>query len=139
MHVLEDWADESLYWYEVYLRFALPANAKVWAAAVAKHDAAPIRLTAPLTVPRAMGQALRAQGTGRKSEFTVLRELERHLEAVEGLLGAASYLVGESLTLADISVFAQLYCVGETPEGRRAIDGHESVQKWMARVAALTD
>jgi glutathione S-transferase len=86
VHVLEDWADESLYWFEVYLRFAIASNANKWAAEVAKHDAAPIRLSAPLTVPRAMVKSLEAQGTGRKSLSMVLNELDRQLDAVDGLL-----------------------------------------------------
>lgn len=109
VHVLEDWADESLYWLEVYLRFGIETNAKQWASEVAKHDAAMVRATAPFVVPRAMRQALAAQGTGRKKLAVVVSELDRQLAAIEGLLGAASYLVGESLTLADIAVFAQLW------------------------------
>ncbi len=138
VHILEDWADESLYWYEVYLRFGIPTNAKRWSAEVAKNDIAPIRMTAGLAVPRVLGQTLAAQGLGRKSREVVMREIDRHLDAVEGLLGASSFLVGNSLTLADIAVFAQLSCMRSTPEGRTAIAAHPPVERWMDRVDALT-
>src|SRR4051812_31570057 len=41
-HVLEDWADESLYFYEVLLRFTRPDNARRWVPRLVEHDAAPI-------------------------------------------------------------------------------------------------
>ena len=37
VHVLEDWADESLYFYEMRLRFTFPRNRARWVAALLAH------------------------------------------------------------------------------------------------------
>jgi glutathione S-transferase len=39
---------------------------------------------------------------------TVLEDIHRHLGAIDVLLRETPYLVGESLSLADISVFVRL-------------------------------
>jgi glutathione S-transferase len=137
-HVLEDWADESLYFYEMLLRFMLPHNAKRWIPVLVRADAAPVRAGAPMLVPRTLKKQLEAQGLGRKKLDDVLRDLDRHLDAVDGWLGEGKWLVGDALTLADISVYAQLFCVGGSDEGSRAIGKRQRIGSWMKRVEAAT-
>jgi len=137
-HVLEDWADESLYWYEVYLRFRLPHNARRWVPELTKHDVRPMRAMAPLVVPQVLARTLAAQGLGRKTQAGVLADLERHLEALEGLLTRGPFLVGEQLTLADVAVFAQSFCIQGSDEGARALERRPTVTAWMDRVDQAT-
>jgi glutathione S-transferase len=137
-HVLEDWADESLYFYEMLFRFTRPANARRWVPKLLEHDAAPVRATAGAIVPRVIGRRLAAQGVGLKSLDAAVRDLDRHIEAVDGLLASRPFLVTSALTLADISVFAQLACIRGTEEGEKAIAPRPRVAEWMARVDAAT-
>jgi glutathione S-transferase len=53
---------------------------------------------------------------------TVLEDIHRHLGAIDVLLRETPYLVGESLSLADISVFVRLDCMAQLSEGKTAID-----------------
>jgi len=137
-HVLEDWADESLYFYEMRLRFGTRENAKRWLPVLAAHDAAPFRALAPRILPRIFAWQLRQQGIGRKSTAAVLADLERHLSAVATLLDGREFLVGDALTLADISVFAQLFCIRGSAEGALAIEKEPSVVAWMGRIDEAT-
>jgi glutathione S-transferase len=137
-HVLEDWADESLYFYEMQLRFGTKENAKRWLPVLAAHDAAPFRALSRFILPRVLGAQLRQQGIGRKPIATVLADLERHVRAVASLLDGRDYLVGDALTLADISVFAQLFCIRGASEGAVAIEKEPSVVSWMTRVDEAT-
>jgi glutathione S-transferase len=137
-HVLEDWADESLYFYEMQLRFGTPENAKRWLPVLAAHDAAPFRALAKVILPRVLRAQLRQQGIGRKPIAAVLADLERHLRAVATLLDGRDFLVGDALTLADIAVFAQLFCIRGTAEGAVAIEKEPSVVSWMTRVDEAT-
>lgn len=137
-HVLEDWADESLYFTEMRLRFSLPHNAARWGPELAKHDAWPVRLLAPRLLPRLLGRQLVAQGIGRKPIDAVLDDLVRHIDALAGLLGRRDWLVGSQLTLADIAVFAQLFCIAGAEEGKARIDKVPAVADWMERVDAAT-
>lgn len=158
-HVLEDWADESLYFYEMALRFTLPANAKRFAPELLAHDPPwAQRLLAPL-VPRLMRRTTRSQGVGRKPLAMLLRDVERHVDALGGLLhggpeGAVTpggpggpgappetraaresgWLVGGRLSLADLAVFAQLACIRATDEGGRIVGDRPTVAAWMERV-----
>lgn len=137
-HVLEDWADESLYFYEVFLRFTVAHNAKRWIPVLVHADMAPIRAGAPMLVPRTVKKQLDAQGIGRKKLEDVLRDLDRHLDAVDGWLGDGKWLVGDALSIADISVYAQLFCVGGAEEGARAIGKRPRIGAWMKRLEGAT-
>jgi glutathione S-transferase len=137
-HVLEDWADESLYFYELSLRFTLPHNAKKWVPIIAASDAAVVQRVAGLIVPPTIKRRLVAQGLGHKTNAQILDEVGRHIDAVGGLLGGGDWLVGDALSIADIAVFAQLFCIGGTPEGAARIADVPAVGKWMTRVDEAT-
>ncbi|HRK71453.1 MAG TPA: glutathione S-transferase family protein [Micropepsaceae bacterium] len=134
VHVLEDWADESLYFQEMTMRLVWPQNAKHWAPILLKDEGALFRMIGPRMVPKIAARQSKAQGTGRKSQAQIITDLERHADAVAGLLGARNYLVGKMLSLADISVFAQLFCIDGTPEGKAVIDARPGLRAWMTRV-----
>ena len=57
---------------------------------------------------------------------TCFAELDR-------LLGDQAYLTGESLTIADVMLGAQLDLLSETPEGRQLINGTRLVA-WLERM-----
>ena len=133
VHILEDWADESLYFYEVRLRFTEPHNAECWVPAALAEDNALMKQIGKYVMPGAMAKTVNAQGLGRKSAETVTADLHRHLSALEALL-AGDWLVGDALSMADIAVYVQLYCIGVTREGEAALADYPSVREWMARV-----
>jgi glutathione S-transferase len=137
-HVMEDWADESLYFYEMYLRFNLSHNVGRWVGELSKNDGAVMRRMAPKVVPRMVKARLKGQGLGTKTLDVVLRELDAHLRALDGWLGDGEWLVGERISIADVSVFVQLDCVGQVEEGRTALGRQPRVRAWLKRVAAAT-
>ncbi len=137
-HVLEDWADESLYFYEMRLRFTLPHNARRFIPELVKYERTLVQKIAPLAMPIVLRRTVASQGIGKKPLDIVLRDVERHLDAVAGLLGDGDWLVGGHLTLADISVFAQLFCIRASDEGGRMIAARPTVAAWMSRVDGTT-
>jgi len=137
-HVLEDWADESLYFYEATMRFTWPENAARWVPELTRSEPAVLRPLARPIVPLAVGRTVRAQGVGRKSRAQILADVEHHVTAVEELLAGGDWLVGGALTLADISVFAQLFCIRGTADGERIITARARVEEWMNRVDTAT-
>lgn len=137
-HVYEEWADESLYFYEVRLRFTFAANMKRWIGKVVEHEPAPVKLLAPLLIPRHFKAILVPQGIGRKPEELVLRELDEHLQALAQLLQGRTWLCGDALSIADISVFAQLAAIRDTVEGGQAVARQPAVGTWMDRVDRAT-
>jgi glutathione S-transferase len=137
-HAIEEWADESLFFLECYLRFALPHNAKKWVPEVAKGTPAIVRAAAMGFVPLVMKRRLAAQGLGLKSQQAIHNDLVRHIEALDDLLDGSDWLVGDRLTIADIAVFAQLFCVRGVDEGARVIESKPRVVQWMERTDGAT-
>lgn len=136
--VFEDWADESLYFYELYLRLGLPHNAKRWIPVLLEHDPAWVARIAAPVLPYMMKRTARAQGIGRKPLAMVLRDLDRHVASLAGLLDEREWLVGDAVSIADISVFAQLHCIRGTDEGAKAIGASPAVTAWMDRTDRTT-
>jgi glutathione S-transferase len=137
-HVLEDWADESLYFYEMRLRFGEPHNAKRWLPVLSAHDSAWFRALAPRILPRVFSRQLGQQGLGRKPTPAVVADVERHVKALAVLLDQGDFLVGSSLSIADIAVFVQLFCIRGSDEGAAALEKEPIVLRWMGRVDDLT-
>jgi glutathione S-transferase len=137
-HFLEDWADESLYFYEMRLRFTFPRNRSRWLAALLAHDNALLRSIGAPVVARGLRRLCESQGVGRKPEEMVLRDVERHLDALASWLAGKTWLVGGALTLADLAVFAQLRCIDCSEEGRERIHLRPGIPEWMARVSDAT-
>jgi glutathione S-transferase len=138
VHVLEDWADESLYFYEMYLRFKLGHNADRWVAELAKYDNAIMRALASKLVPRVVKDRLENQGLGTKTLDVVLRELGSHLQAIDGWLADGDWLVGDRISVSDVSAFVQLDCMRQVEEGQRALEPHPRVRAWLDRVDGQT-
>ena len=137
-HVYEDWADESLNFYMMKLRW-LPQNRQHWAGQLAKYDSGFAKWMIAKFAPKATLNILDKQGVGRKSEQVALNDIDRHMQAIDATLAQAGFLLGSELTLADISVYSQLYWMNEIPEGKAAIEKYPGVKDWMQRTAALTE
>lgn len=133
-HLLEDWADESLYFYEMTMRLQWPSNSPRWGRAAMRADGPLGEAIGPVLVPRLIAQRTKAQGVGRKSHELVLRELERHLDAIDVLLADGDWLASARLTIADIAVAAQVEAISGAVEGRAALDGHPVTAAWLVRV-----
>ena len=137
-HIIEDWADESLYFYEARLRFTFASNIARTAEMLLEGENGFMRAIGAIAAPRKMRDVLAKQGVGRKSEEQVLGDVARHADAVAGWLGTREWLVGERLTLADIAVFVQLTCIRSTAEGERILSTQPTVLSWMERVDAAS-
>ncbi|MBY0279474.1 glutathione S-transferase family protein [Candidatus Binatia bacterium] len=137
-HVLEDWADESLYFYEMRLRFTLPNNARRFIPELVKYEGSLVRTIAPYAMPFVLKSQVSSQGVGKRPLDVVLRDVERHVDALAGILGDGAWLVGDRLTIADVSVFAQLFCIRASDEGGRIVAARPAVAAWMERVDRAT-
>jgi glutathione S-transferase len=135
--ILEDWADESLYFYEMTTRF----GEHDFAANVAKLVAG-----APKEMLEAMGPMLRegfkatttAQGIGRKSPEQIAGDVDRLFGAVEDLQRATGFVVGKALTLADIAIAVQAECIGDSTIGKRVLQSHPALANYFKRIDELT-
>jgi glutathione S-transferase len=120
------------------LRFTLPHNARRWIPELLHADSGVLKALAPHLIPGMMRRLTRKQGVGRKSVSQVLEDVERHVDALAGLLGDREWLVGDALSLADVSVYAQISCIRGAEEGARIIEDRPTLVAWIDRVDAVT-
>lgn len=138
VHFFEDWADESLYFYEMYLRFGVPHNAERWLPELTKYENSLMRVVGAKVAPRMVSKACYEQGVARKSLDQLKNDIERHVQSVTQWLKGTEWLVANRLTLADIAVFVQFACIRGTKEGEEVIRAYPDFIAWMERVDQAT-
>lgn len=120
------------------MRFTWPYDRERWVSEILKYDNALMRRIARPLVPYLTRKQGTGQGLARRSEADILEELKRHARALGALLDGRDFLVGESLTLADIAV-SQLECVAGSGRGLDVLRSEPAILPWMERVEALTE
>jgi len=138
-HILEDWADESLYWQGVRIKFALD---DVWARIEPDFRLgfpAWMRLVGPTVARRQTIAKLSSQGLSRRSPELAEKELEEHLDSLQTKLDGRPWLVGESISIADVAVTAMLSQFTErvSPRHAAAIAKRPALAAMMAKVHEL--
>lgn len=137
-NVLEDWADESLYYYDIALHFSFPENAKRRAGHILQHEKPWLKkLLGPLTpgLLRKMGEN---QGAGRRPREVILEDIDRHIASISNLLEDKDFLLPSGLSAADLSIFVELDAIKVAELGAEIIARYSPVEEWMSRVDALT-
>jgi len=132
-HIWEDWADESLFWFEVHQRFMYPEAREKAAAALAEGRPALERVLIGSAVKRIYSKRLKAQGLGRMTKERVEQKLLGHVDTLETLLGRRQWLVGDSRTIADIAVASQLAEIMSGSHLAPEIGKRAKVTEWLAR------
>ncbi len=139
VHVLEDWADESLYFYEMHLRFALPHNGKKNIPRMLVNNGGLMGWFLAKVLPGAILKITRTQGVGRKDIDQLTREVRRHFEAVQSLLGTGDWLVAGQFSLADMAVYAMFNCLRDAQESAAVLEEFPKVTEWMHRVEMVSN
>jgi glutathione S-transferase len=134
--LLEDWADESLYWH--LLAVLLKTDPRAMAEHIAVLcDGRPAweRIPVRLVVNRMYRRKLAGQGLGRLPTAVVQARLSAQLDLLEALLASGPWLVGESKSIADIAVSAQLDGLSGNSSGASRIRQNPSLAEWLSRCA----
>lgn len=135
--ILEDWADESLFFYDLTMR-SWPGNVDWLLRDVTSHDSPFTRRLLGWLLPRALGKATAAQGIGRKPQGVVCDELAALYDHLVALLGAREFLVGGALSVADIAVAAMCTVLRRAREAEALFVARPALLEWLERVDALT-
>lgn len=133
-HALEDWADESLYFYEMTLRLSWEHNLEKKLDDFAKTMPGVPKEQVKTYILEGVGQLTAAQGLGRKPREQVIADVERHFEALDGMLDGREWLVGDRVSFADLAVFSQVRALLDADEGEAAFASTQFVKPWMDRV-----
>ena len=133
-HAIEEWADESLYFYEMTMRLTWEHNlgAALDEFATSLPDVPKPQLKQ--LILSATTEIVTAQGIGRKSRERVVSDVVRHMDMLENLLEGRDFLVGDHVSFADLAVIGQLNALLYAEEARAAVEGKQAIADWMARL-----
>lgn len=106
--VWEDWAGQSLYFYEIYFRMLDPVSLERGLDLICKGRPRWERAVLKAVFKRRYPRKLAQQGLARLPRHEVERQFFTLLEDLDVLLSERHWLVEPELTLADLSVAAQL-------------------------------
>ncbi len=133
--IFEDWADESLYVYEIFFRAEYPeARAAAVALLCEGRPAWEQRLFAPLLV-RTLRRRLQACGFRSAAKAEIETAFLRHMDDLDALLATRDWLVGRQPSIADIAVSAQIDEVVRTSHLAGRLRALPRLSAWLARLA----
>lgn len=130
----EDWADEALYFYDIYFRVTDPAVLDQFTRLICEGRSAVDRAVMKLTFRVAGMLSLKVQGLGRMKREDVEAEFARHLDRIEAALSPQGWLVGTNKTIADIAVGSQLLEVHRTTPQYLGLDRRAKLKSWLDRL-----
>lgn len=133
--MIEDWADESLFYYEVYFRTQYAPALSAAAALLCAGRPAWERLILIPILKKRMRAKLREHGFAGLSREHIEASFLRHLDDLEAILAAGDWLVGTALSIADIAVSSQIDEMVRTSHLASRIRGLPNVSRWLDRLA----
>lgn len=133
--LLEDWADESLYWQIMALRFC-KENMGRTAAQMRPFLPAAARPFAKPLLQRVIGSSTRAQGFGRLPYPVLIREVASNLDDLVLLLGRRAFFYADRPSAADFAVYGELEtgCSEATPDFGRLVEERPALADFRKRV-----
>lgn len=112
--LLEDWSDESLYWFLVYSRWAIDEHFAVFKEEVFKGLPAPLRKIIPLIIRQTTLKRLQAQGIAKLPHRERVKRFQEVCWCLEQRLQKHDYLINNSLTAADLAIYSQLQIIAKS-------------------------
>jgi glutathione S-transferase len=134
--LLEDWADESLYYFEMHFRAAYPEALNMAIELLcAGRPGWERHLVGPL-FRRGLNRRLRAHGFDGSSNEQIEGRFFEHLDDLAAWLEGRQWLVAEAQSIADLAVSAQLEEILRTSELSKRILERPTLAAWLARNAS---
>ena len=133
--LLEDWADESLYWFGMYLDIHPDENTRLIRDLYVRQYTATVGDQVAEQILETWREQTYHQGIGRKPLAAVQEELARHATMLADLLGDAPYFGGDTPDLADCALYGQSRYLARTPQGA-ALVAAPPLAAWFGRMHA---
>ena len=132
--LLEDWADESLYFVVGAFKWLNPANrATAVERTMSELGGGMLRPLVARVVARRIALSYRAWGYGVGSLGHFEDRMRESLAWLAELVVGRTFLLGRSLTIADVAVYAQLAWMRQYAEARLLAE-QPAIGEWLARL-----
>jgi glutathione S-transferase len=139
MHLVEDWADEALYYYGLYGNLKLGGRTTI--PYLVRRLPQDVEEPFEATLRAYLEQMLDRQGVGRYPAEKFRADLTRSLDALDAIVARAGFTVGPTPTLADFAVFGQLkryFLSGTQPALEEEVKARRALLDWVGRVDAAS-
>jgi len=134
--MLEDWSDESFYWYNQALRWS-PENEHRTIAQNSRFVPAPVRPFAKPLLRRLVERQPRAQGLGRLPHDMLIAEVGERLDDLVRLLGQDAFFYSDRPSVADFAIYG-VFSAGlaedVTPDFSEQVSQRSALTDWYQRV-----
>jgi glutathione S-transferase len=134
--VWEDWAGQSLYFYEIYFRMLDPAALERGLDLICKGRPAWERAVLKLVFKRRYPAKLGWQGLARQPRAEVERQFFTLLGDLDTLLAGRQWLAGGALSIADLAVVAQISELVRTSDLAPRVLALPHLKAWLDRCDA---
>lgn len=135
--ILEDWADESLYFYDLTMR-NWPQNRQWFLDDLLHTETGFKRQLLDRFVPGALRKVATTQGLGRKSQAQVTADLALLYDSLAARLDGQDWLAGPAISIADLAVRAMVFVLDRTLEAKALHHAHPAMTTWSTRVDAAS-
>jgi glutathione S-transferase len=132
----DDWAAQSLYFYEIYFRMLDPVSLERGLDLICKGRPGWERLVIKAVFKRRYPKKLAQQGLARLPRAEVERQFFGLIGNLDTLLEQRQWLAGEALSIADLSVAAQLSEFVRTSELAPRVLAFPRLKDWLDRCTA---
>jgi glutathione S-transferase len=132
--IWEDWAGQSLYFYEIYFRMLDPASLERGLDLISEGRPRWERSVLKFIFKRRYPRKLREQGLARQDRADVEKQWFELLDALDTLLDEREYLGGASVSIGDLSVAAQIDELCRTSDLRDRVLSRSHLKAWLARL-----
>jgi glutathione S-transferase len=132
----DDWAAQSLYFYEIYFRMLDPVSLERGLDLICKGRPVWERWVLKAVFKRRYPKKLAQQGLGRLPRAEVERQFFGVLGDLDAVLSARDWLAGEAPSIADLSVAAQLSEFVRTSDLAPRLLALPRLKSWLERVDA---
>ena len=137
--MLEDWSDESFYWYMQALRWC-PENEHRTIEQNSPFVPAPVRPFAKPLLRRLVGRQPKAQGLGRLPYDMLISEFGVRLDDLTLLLGKQAFFYSDRPSVADFAIYG-VFGTGltwATPDFAEEVSRRPALTDWHKRVEETT-
>lgn len=137
--MLEDWSDESFYWYNQALRWSTQ-NEQRTIVQNSRFVPAPVRAFAKPLLRRLVGKQPKAQGLGRLPYDVLIAEVGERLDDLVLLLGKQAFFYADRPSVADFAIYGvfETGCNGATPDFAEQVSQRAALADWHKRVEEAT-
>lgn len=130
----EDWAGQSLYFYEIYFRMLDPVSLERALDLICKGRPAWERSVLKFVFQRRYPKKLKQQGLATMPREDVERQFFELLDAIETLLDGRTYLTGIEPSIGDFSVAAQIDELIRTSDLAPRVLAYPRLKAWLEKV-----